>query len=231
MKIFLEGCERRILNNISEEVNKDSFKFVKKESAQEESSEKEIIEEGLKFFKASERLYKLAIKLEKKSKQNPVVIPTIEKINRLANKFEYAEDLYEVGRKAEAKAYYKELKENYTDLLKILRKEEVRSALKGAGVLALTIASMVVPYVALNHFFPSLSYTNVNKAAGELSGKDQTFLYLKRAGAFTLCGLPITAAKKLVSLKGSADESKMLRNVDRLLKDEEVDDREGPDNT
>lgn len=216
MKVFLNGCEKRILNNISEEVNKDSFKII---NSQNQALQEEVIEEGLKFFKASTRLYKLANKLERKAKQNPSVINTAQKINRLANKFEYAEDLYEVGRKEEAKSYYKELKNNYTDLLKILRKEEVREALKKAGVLSLSIAGMIIPYVALNHFFPSLSFSNVNKAAGELGTKDQAFLYLKRAGAFTLCGLPVKATRSALSLRNSVSEEKMLKSVDRLLKD------------
>lgn len=215
-KIFLEDCEKKVLKNVSKEVKNISVNK-RKDVIQEET-----LTEGLKFFKASERLYKLAIKLEKKSKQNPAVQPAVKRINKLANKFEYVEDLYDIGRKAEAKASYKELQTKYTDLLKILQKEEVRNALKKIGALGFTIASMTIPYIAMNKFFPNLSFSKVNENSKELAANKQIGLYLKRAGAFILCGLPVKVARNAYNVSLDNYETQIIKSVDRLLKSEEA---------
>ena len=106
-KIFLEGCEKKMLKNASKEANKNSFHLERKK----DSLNEEVLEEGIKFFKTSSRLYKLVDKFNKKSEQNPDLISTAKKLNKLANKFEYVEDLYDTGKKAEAKIAYKELKD------------------------------------------------------------------------------------------------------------------------
>ena len=217
-KIFLEGCEKKMLINASREANKNSFHLEKKEPPLKE----EVLEEGIKFFKTSSRLYKLADKFNKKSEKNPGLLPTARKLTKLADKFEYVEDLYDTGRKTEAKVAYKELKEKYIDLLKILQKETNKEILKKAGLLATTIASMVVPYLAMNKLFPSLSFTNVNNAAVNATFKDQAGLYLKRAGAFTLCGLPVKFMNSAFNSGITNYETKILKSVDRLLKDNEA---------
>lgn len=183
------------------------------------TEEAEVITEGLKFFKTSPRLYKLALKLERRAHQNPQMLETAKKVNALANKFEYTEDLFAVGKKQEAKTEYKELCDKYLDVIKLLKKEEFKDALKKSGALALTVASMCIPYMAMQRFFPTLSLASVQ--GSELTGLKRAGLYLKRAGAFTLCGIPIKAARGLMNYGSQELELKTLKSVDRMLNSRE----------
>ena len=210
-KLFFESNEKDFIKYIDNTLSKENFKRSSSVTTEE------TINEGLKFFKASPRLYKLANKLERKGKQNPKVLQTAKKVNDLANEFEYAEDLYDVGRKEEAKAQYKELKEKYNSLLKLLQKQDIKDALKKVSALGITIASMTIPYMAMQHFFPQLSLTAVNAAAQTASTKDVASLYLKRAGAFTLCGLPIKAARGILQGGSEIYDDQILKSVDRML--------------
>lgn len=208
-----------ILEDNEEEVMNAAYKYFKKEHKQPLPLvvKEEVITEGIKYFKTSARLYKLALKLEKRAKKNPQMLETAKKVNALANKFEYVEDLYDVGKKAEAKTQYKDLCNKYTDVIKLLKKTEVKDALKSAGSLSLTMASMCLPYLAMQHFFPGLSLAAVNSA--EATGMQKAGLYLKRAGAFTLCGIPVKAARTALNFGSQDAELKALKSVDRMLKD------------
>lgn len=217
-KVILEDNEKEVINA--------AYKYFKKEhkhplpSVIKEEQQEEVITEGIKYFKTSSRLYKLALKLERRAKKNPQMLETAKKVNALANKFEYIEDLYEVGKKEEAKAQYKDLCNKYIDVIRLLKKTEVKEALKTAGSLSLTVASMCIPYLAMQHFFPSLTLTAINGTAGEtISGMKKAKLYLERAGAFTLCGIPIKAARTALNYGSQEAELKALKSVDRMLKD------------
>lgn len=216
-KVILEDNEKEVINA--------AYKYFKKErkhplpSVIKEEQQEEVITEGIKYFKTSARLYKLALKLEKRAKKNPQMLETARKVNALANKFEYIEDLYEVGKKEEAKAQYKDLCDKYVDVIKLLKRTEVKDALKTAGSLSLTVASMCIPYLAMQHFFPNLTLTAIN---GEtISGMKKAKLYLERAGAFTLCGIPVKAARAALNYGSQEAETKALKSVDRMLKDQE----------
>ena len=84
-----------------------------------QTKQEQVIEEGIKYFKISPRLYKLALKLEKKSikikdskEQYQEIDKLVKKINALANSFETLEDNYYLGnktQKAVAKNSYKQL--------------------------------------------------------------------------------------------------------------------------
>lgn len=219
--------EKFILEDNEDKVMNAAYKCFKKEhvSAKQPSVvTEEVVTEGLKFFKTSPRLYRLALKLERRSKQNPQLEETVKKINALANKFEYVEDLYEVGRKAEAKAQYKALVKSYNDVIKLLRKDDTIEALKKTGSLAITIACMCVPYMAMQRFFPQLSLTAVNNAANtENNFFKAAGLYLKRAGAFTLCGIPTKAVRLGFNYAADEVQGKALKSVDRLLDSKDVD--------
>ena len=216
-KVILEDNEKEVINA--------AYKYFKKEhkhplpSVIKEEQQEEVITEGLKYFKTSERLYKLAIKLEKRARQNPEMLITARKINALGNKFEYLEDLYATGKQVEAKSLYKDLCDKYIDLLKLLRKESTISALKSASSLALTIASMTIPFLAMGKFFPNLSLQALE--GSQDSALKKAKLYLKRAGAFTLCGLPVRAASKALNFGSEEAEIKALKSVDRMLKNKE----------
>lgn len=211
-KIILEDNEKEVIDA--------AYKYFKKEHKHPLPSvikeEQQVITEGIKYFKTSKRLYKLALKLEKRAKKNPQMLETAKKVNALANKFEYVEDLYEVGSKIEAKAHYKELCNKYIDVIKLLKKTEVANALKAAGSLSITVASMCLPYLAMQRFFPNLSLASVNST--ELTGMKKVGLYLKRAGAFVLCGIPVKALNSVLNYGSEEAETKALKSVDRMLK-------------
>ena len=214
-KLFFEENEDAVINRIYE-----NFKKEPKHCSVIAEEKTEIIEEGVKLFKVSKKLYKLSDKLIKKAqkKQVPEVITTAKKVEKLAQKFEDAEDLYEIGRKAEAKVKYRKLIKDYSELLKLLKKSETITALKLAGGLAMTVASMTIPYMLLNKFFPALSFGAVNTAAAkEVSMLNQAKLYLKRAGAFMLCGIPTRTANSIVNNGISSYDDKITDKVDNLL--------------
>lgn len=226
-KVILEDNEKEVIGAAYKHFKKEYKHKHINPSVITEEEKKEVITEGLKHFKTSERLYKLALKLEKRAKQNQSILETSKKVNALGNKFEYIEDLYAVGRKEEAKTQYKDLCNKYLELLNLLKKEEVKVALKAVGSLALTVASMTIPFMAMSKFFPQLSLNAIENAG--LSTTEKTLvktlnkakLYLKRAGAFILCGLPVKVASKALNVGFDDNELKVLKSVDRMLKDTE----------
>lgn len=213
-KVILEDNEKEVINAAYKHFKKE-HKRINPSVVTEENNE--VITEGLKYFKTSERLYKLAIKLERRAKQNPEILETAKKVNALGNKFEYIEDLYAIGdEKEEAKIRYKELCDKYISIIKLLKKESVRSALRATGSLAITVASMTIPFLAMGKFFPKLSLQALNSS--ELTGLKKAKLYLERAGAFTLCKLPVKIASKALNFGDDKAELEALKSVDRMLK-------------
>lgn len=218
-KLFLEENEDVVLENITRNF-KNELKVHPSSEKEVITEEQEVLEEGLKFFKVSGRLFKLADKIARKARQKdkPELIDTVKKINELANKFENAEDLYEIGRKKEAKIKYKALTKNYAELLKMLKKQDVIDALKSVGGVAMTIATMTVPYLLLNKFFPKLSFGATQTAAAAEPGfLNQAKIFLKRAGAMTLCGIPTKAARGIFNNGISVYDDKIIKQVDNLL--------------
>lgn len=218
-KLILEdkALERKIVDNALNCLQKEH------KSSSVKTEEVETLNEGLKYFKASPRLYKLALKIERKSARNKELGlgETVKKINALANKFEYVEDLYDVGKKAEARAQYKDLCKKYNDVLKLLRKDDIKQSLKKIGGLAFTVASMCVPYLLMSKFFPSLNLSAASNP--EATFMNKTGLYLKRAGAFTLCGLPVRIGRNAFNLGTDAAQARSLNKVDKLLASTSVD--------
>lgn len=197
----------------------------------------QVIEEGIKYFKISPRLYKLALKLEKKSlkvkdshEQYQEIDRLVKKINALANNFETLEDKYYLGDKAQkavAKNSYKQLLVQYNDIIKMMRKSEIIDALKQTGSLAFTVAGMALPYIAMSHFFPDLLSVNaINQSSNTM---DKAFLYCKRAGAFTLCGLPLKITRAGINALTDDTEAKILARTDKILRDSNIDTKEYSD--
>lgn len=202
-----------------------------------QTKQEQVIEEGIKYFKISPRLYKLALKLEKKSikikdskEQYQEIDKLVKKINALANSFETLEDNYYLGnktQKAVAKNSYKQLIAQYSDIIKMMKKSEVIDALKQTGGIAFTVAGMALPYIAMNHFFPELlSINTINQSP---SAMDKAFLYCKRAGAFTLCGLPLKITRAGINALTDDAETKILARTDRVLRDSNIDTKEYSD--
>jgi hypothetical protein len=191
----------------------------------------EVIEEGIKYFKTSPRLYKLALKLEKKSqkfneetKEFKTMNELVMKINALANNLELLEDKYYLGNKKQklmVKAEYQSTLKQYNSIIKMMRRSEVIDALKTTGSLACTVASMALPYIAMSKFLPNLM--SVNAIGEEADTMKKAWLYCKRAGAFTLFGLPIKATRAGINALTSDAETKILAKTDSLLKTSDID--------
>lgn len=226
-KIILEDkkLEKFIIDNAYNHLSKE------KKNPLTINENKEVIEEGIKYFKTSPRLYKLALKLEKKSrkfnndsKDFKTLNELVMKINALANKLELLEDKYYLGDKTQkliAQAEYKSVVKEYSSLIKMMKKNETIDALKLAGSLAFTVASMALPYIAMSKFFPNL--TNLNAIGNEANVMQRAWLYCKRAGAFTLCGLPIKITKAGVNALTNDAETKILARTDSILKSSDID--------
>ena len=221
-KIILEDkkLEKFIIDNAYNHLSKE------KKNPLTINENKEVIEEGIKYFKTSPRLYKLALKLEKKSrkfnndsKDFKTLNELVMKINALANKLELLEDKYYLGDKTQkliAQAEYKSVVKEYSSLIKMMKKNETIDALKLAGSLAFTVASMALPYIAMSKFFPNL--TNLNAIGNEANAMQRTWLYCKRAGAFTLCGLPIKITKAGVNALTNDAEKKIIARTESKVK-------------
>lgn len=232
-KIILEDkkLEKFIIDNAYNHLSKE------KKSPLTINENKEVIEEGVKYFKTSPRLYKLALKLEKKSrkfnndsKDFKTLNELVMKINALANKLEFLEDKYYLGDKTQkliAKAEYKNIVKEYSTLIKMMKKSETIDALKAVGALAFTVASMALPYIAMSKFFPNL--TNLNAIGNEANAMQRAWLYCKMAGAFTLCGLPIKITKAGVNSLTNDAETKILARTDSILKSSDIDIKEYTD--
>lgn len=226
-KIILEDkkLEKFIIDNAYNHLSKE------KKNPLTINENKEVIEEGIKYFKTSPRLYKLALKLEKKSrkfnndsKDFKTLNELVMKINALANKLELLEDKYYLGDKTQkliAQAEYKSVVKEYSSLIKMMKKNETIDALKLAGSLAFTVASMALPYIAMSKFFPNL--TNLNAIGNEANAMQKAWLYCKRAGAFALCGLPIKITKAGVNALTNDAETKILARTDSILKSSDID--------
>jgi hypothetical protein len=219
---------------IDEKIVDNAYKCLGKEKQNPQliKEENTIIEEGIKYFKASPRLYKLALKIERKAQkhgENKELDTLVRKINALANTMENLEDQYYLSRnkkdKAIASVKYKMLEKQYADIIKMMRKSDVIDALKKIGAVGFTVASMALPYIMMSKFFPGL--VSVNSV--DATGWDKTGLYLKRAGAFTLCGLPLRITRSGISALTSDAEMKILARTDKLLKDSEIDTKDYTD--
>lgn len=226
-KIILEDkkLEKFIIDNAYNHLSKE------KKNPLTINENKEVIEEGIKYFKTSPRLYKLALKLEKKSrkfnndsKDFKTLNELVMKINALANKLELLEDKYYLGDKTQkliAQTEYKSVVKEYSSLIKMMKKNETINALKLAGSLAFTVASMALPYIAMSKFFPNL--TNLNAIGNEANAMQRAWIYCKRAGAFTLCGLPIKITKAGINALTNDAETKVLARTDSILKSSDID--------
>jgi len=148
----------------------------------------EYLQEGLKYFKKSKRLYKFAdkidnkiakekMKLEKKGKD--VNLDTIEKtskeIRKLADSYKVVEDAFaskEIDRST-AKQKINDLKIKYGAVLQYIRKENVKKAFKFLGIGALLIglgafltSSGAAPFMAnVGNFFNKWFFKTSKTAA------------------------------------------------------------------
>lgn len=116
--------------------------------------EENTLNEGIKYFKDSKRIRKLSKKIEKKinllSKQEEMteVFKTTIQLNNIADEFELLEKNYKFNTYG-YKMKYKALEQKYLDLIKIINKESVISALKKIGSVGLFSAAIFFVYKGL----------------------------------------------------------------------------------
>ena len=129
------------LSELLEEVkNEDNFL---NDNIEDDSEE---LEEGVRFFKASSRLEKLATRLERKKLPDGPKIVT--KVRKAAKAFSDVETAYKSGKLTKAKAKLKlgTIKKQYSDIMTMLRKKEVKTALVAAGIVTI-VAGIVAAFV------------------------------------------------------------------------------------
>jgi hypothetical protein len=139
------------LNDLLEEVKfGDDYEFIKIDETIDEDIE--VLEEGLKVFKASQRLKKLADRLQRKDMKE--MMPIVERIRKAASEFERVEGKFQQGQitKAQARIRVDSIKRNYNDIMKMLRRKEMGTFLKVGGISAIlggVIASIVFGFQPL----------------------------------------------------------------------------------
>lgn len=99
------------------------------------------LNEGIEFFKNSQRLSRLAMKMKKKlntglldENQKHEVVAYINTLEEAAKEFADVEAAYKTGSKVEAKASFDKLKVKYFKLMRDLNTETMKTFIKGAGL-------------------------------------------------------------------------------------------------
>ena len=160
----------------------------------------EVLEEGIKYFKASQRLKKLADRLQKKDMKE--MSPVIERTRKAASEFERIEGKFEKGQitKAQARLRIDSIKRNYNDIMKMVRGKEFGAFLKVGGIAAILggiVASIIFGFQPLQAIGITLpSWDKIKNTLG-LVGTAATREYNTLKKAFEQKVLP--AVKSAVS--------------------------------
>ena len=109
------------------------------------------LEEGITFFKNSKRMKKLSAVILQKSQfieeddKKREIIKLVNKINRLADKFEVLEQSYKTGDKNTIKQQYRKLETEYADVVALAKKEEMKTILKTVAAYGVLVSAMIIP--------------------------------------------------------------------------------------
>ena len=114
------------------------------------------IEEGIVFFKNSKKMKRLANTILQKTQliedenEKKKVITLVNKINRLAEKFGELEQMYKarktIGKSSESiKAQYQEVETEYSNILALAKKEQMKAILKNLSIYGTMLAAMTIP--------------------------------------------------------------------------------------
>lgn len=229
--IFLENEEIQVFANFDKE-NSYNIKFTNEEELKEELKifldkyrsgkllHKDVIEEGIKFFKTSDKIDKVINKLVKKvdrlpqdSEDKKPLKELLAKMDKISNEFRKLENDYALGiDKNVAKVKYKKLLNDYIDMLKIISKDRTKDALKVINSTVSTMLALVLPYTLLGKFFPGLL---------SLSGN---FLnMLKRSGALIALGIPtkLLTRSSASAIDKISNERILHTEIEKALKNKE----------
>jgi hypothetical protein len=97
------------------------------------------LDEGLRYFKTSKRLHKLAEKLMKKAKGKREIEAFANSARDAAREFEKVEDKFAQGilNKPQARIAFDAIKKHYSEILKKARNKTIFNILKTAGLLGI----------------------------------------------------------------------------------------------
>ena len=114
------------------------------------------LEEGLKFFKKSNKLYKYAdkildklVKAESKKNVSATEVSTLKALNKkvikLADEFKVIEDNFSSGKmkKEVSKQKLKQLTQKKNNIIKDMKSDKTKSILKKVGLGAVAVATLV----------------------------------------------------------------------------------------
>lgn len=218
--------EELVISNLEKEFRNNKKKIITK-------SKPPLITEGIKYFKNSIRLRKVADKIKNNAEyvedadKKETLVKTAARMYTLANDFEKVELDYSSGN-TYAKKDYNNLLIKYKDVCKMLKRETVKSALKSASVLVLSIASMALSYLAINKLkINGLKGTSTTKeilADIPNSGKTETNSLsvsdgVKRMGIFYLMGLPFIKIKSMVnnSIDNTQTQDDIIKTIEKTF--------------
>lgn len=206
----------------NDETGKVVYKIVPKDSIkliEERVAKVDMLVEGITFFKHSNRLKKFAndiyAKLQNISneKERTEIEKLITKINKLADKFEVVEKKYKSDKKI-AKEQYKNLILEYKDMLKIVKKEEVKKILKVIGQYGTLIAAMTLPTLLITQLIKRYGTKN------ELTGITELNPFVK-AGAYIGSSALIRGLNPTMTIEKNMNKNVVGKTYD-VLKDKEI---------
>jgi len=133
-----------------------------------------VLTEGIRFFKNSKRLKKLAATIIKKAEkakdktQLKGVLTLAAKIKLIADEFEKVEIGFSSAKgekKANLKEKYRSLRTKHIEIIKILRREEVKKALKILGLVGLVagVVVLLLHLLSTNAVGTAMSYIATGK--------------------------------------------------------------------
>jgi hypothetical protein len=145
-----------------------------------------VLQEGIRYFKASQRLNKLVEQLKRRDTKE--LEPLIEIARRAAGEFARVEGKFESGEinKTQAKMRVNALKRYYSALLKIVKRNDFVKYIKIGGVSAILggiIASMIFGFQPLSALGITLPKWDQAKNTFGVLGNDvsKQFMALKKA--------------------------------------------------
>lgn len=141
------------------------------------------LEEGIRFFKNSNKMKRLAGVLFEKAKMIPdeakrfKVVELSQKVSKLSDKFIEIEELYKTN-KPEAKKKYKDLENKYVEIVGLAKKEQMKVVLKSIGQYGTMMAMMIIPTLIIGklaNLYGSINPITHNK---ELNPFARTGVYI-----------------------------------------------------
>jgi len=214
---------------------------IKKNSGYEE------LNEGIKWFKDSKKMRRLEKAIESKIKiaQKKGDVANLEKVEDLLNRIQKItfsletlekkyKDAKDEKKKISLKSDYNKIKLKYTELLKIVSKQDVRNALVAAGVIVLAITILLMGFGVLNLMNNSgaldQAAENINQRLNpstNMLGRALQGEVIRRTNpsmvmAMATLGMSVTGSvfslSKLTELEGKYEKNAMTVKTFRVVK-------------